>query len=74
MEFRKEIEAIINRHSKENGSNTPDFILAQFLEECLMLFDKTVRQREIWHGRDAHLSDCAVHNAPAYPPGPSDCI
>lgn len=21
----------------------------------------------------AHWSDCAVHNAPAYPPGPCDC-
>lgn len=34
-DLRKEIEIAINRCSAENGSNTPDFILAQFLVECL---------------------------------------
>jgi hypothetical protein len=33
--FRKELEQLINRNSRENGSNTPDFILAQYIEGCL---------------------------------------
>jgi hypothetical protein len=28
-EFRKELETTINCHSRENGSDTPDFILAE---------------------------------------------
>jgi len=50
-ELRKEIEEAINRHSAENGSNTPDWILAEFLEDCLDAFDGAVIARERWHGR-----------------------
>jgi len=49
--FRKELENLINRHSKENGSNTPDFILAGYLHRCLDNFDSTVQYREQWYGR-----------------------
>lgn len=49
--LRKEIEQSINRHSLENGSNTPDFILADYLTGCLLVFDKAVNKREEWYGR-----------------------
>lgn len=49
--FRNDLETIINRHSKENGSDTPDFFLAEYLEGCLDVFDKTVSAREKWYGR-----------------------
>jgi len=29
VRFENDLRAIINKHSKENGSNTPDFILAE---------------------------------------------
>jgi len=51
--FRSELEKLINRESMENGSDTPDFILAEFLTDCLDLFDRTVRAREKWYGREA---------------------
>lgn len=44
-----EIREVINKHSAENGSNTPDFILAQHLVGCLNLFDMSVRQRDQWY-------------------------
>ena len=52
LTFKDELEALINRYSQENGSNTPDFILAEYLTDCLAAFDKTVKRREIWYGRD----------------------
>lgn len=52
MTFEKELEEIINRHSKENDSNTPDFILAQYILGCLAAFNTAVQQREMWYGRD----------------------
>lgn len=55
-DFRKELQSAINRCSKENASNTPDFILAQYLEGCLATFDTAVQQRETWYGRDARPS------------------
>ena len=51
-EFRKELESLINSKSLENGSNTPDWILAEFLAGCLTTFDVAVNAREKWYGRD----------------------
>ncbi len=50
--FRAELEQLINRNSMENGSNTPDFILAKFLAGCLEAFDAATHERETWYGRD----------------------
>jgi hypothetical protein len=52
MSFLKELEILINRHSQENGSNTPDFILAQYLSFCLESFNAAVNAREKWYGRE----------------------
>ena len=49
--FEKELERLINKYSKENGSNTPDFILAKFMNGCLKAFDVAVKRRENWYGR-----------------------
>ena len=51
-EFRKELETLINKKSKENGSDTPDFILAEYLTDCLTAFDKAVNARKKWYGTD----------------------
>lgn len=41
-EFQKELEQLINRHSVENGSNTPDYVLAQYLVACLAAYEGAV--------------------------------
>jgi hypothetical protein len=46
-----DIRAAINRHSAESGSNTSDFILAEYLIGCLRAFDAAVDARENWYGR-----------------------
>lgn len=51
--FQTELEQLINRHSQENASNTPDFILAQYLMICLSAWNITTLQRETWYGRGA---------------------
>ena len=50
-QFRKELEGLISRYSKENGSDTPDFILAGYLTGCLDAFDSALTAREVWYGR-----------------------
>lgn len=52
--FRMELQTLINRYSKENGSNTPDFVLANFLCDSLRAFDLATGQRSHWYG----LRDC----------------
>lgn len=49
--FREELRELINRHSMENLSNTPDFLLTEYILGCLEAFDSAVRQREAWYGR-----------------------
>lgn len=61
-EFRIELEHAINRNSMENGSDTPDFILAGFLTDCLDAFDRTLQRREVWYGRCPKVSP----NAPFF--------
>ncbi len=53
--FRLELQRLINRHSRENGSNTPDFILAEYMAKCLAAFDAAVTAREEWYGRGPKL-------------------
>jgi len=48
-EFEKELEQLINHHSQENGSNTPDFILAQYIRACLENFNRTTIARDKWY-------------------------
>jgi len=56
QKFQKEIESVLNRYSRENASNTPDFILAQYLTSCLAAWNTGVQQRETWYGRDGRPS------------------
>jgi len=48
--LRDEITTAINRASAENGSDTPDYILARYLEASLAAFEVAVRDRDEWHG------------------------
>ena len=52
QEFRQELESLLNRNSMENGSDTPDFLLAEFLVIQLNTWDQFVQRREQWHGRE----------------------
>ena len=49
--FRNDLESLINTHSLEEiGGDTPDFILADYLTECLINFGNTVQIRTKWYG------------------------
>ena len=48
-DFQKELEELINSHSKENESNTPDFILATYLSGCLEAFNNAIKSRDKWY-------------------------
>ena len=50
-ELQRELESLINRHSVENNSDTPDFILARYMARSLEVFEDAVNSREVWYGR-----------------------
>ena len=47
--FQSELIALINRHSKEKESNTPDYVLAKYLCGCLDAFNCATVERWVWH-------------------------
>jgi hypothetical protein len=47
--FTGELSALINRYSGENDSNTPDFLLATYLSDCLKAYNLAVQARDKWH-------------------------
>ena len=55
--FKQALSTLINQYSKENGSDTPDFILAKFLTDSLKAFNKATNRREEWY-EDDKLPEC----------------
>lgn len=49
--FADELRSLINRHSRENSSDTPDWILAAYIEQALLAFESATRKRDLWYGR-----------------------
>jgi hypothetical protein len=63
VKLEQEVADLLNRHSMENGSNTPDYVLAEFLMRCLAAFDLATVKRDTHYGRaprpgepDAHFT------------------
>lgn len=50
-EFFRELTLLLNKYSKENINDTPDFILANYINRCLINYNSTIIQRENWFGR-----------------------
>lgn len=46
--FQDDLEVLINTHCMENGSDTPDFMLAAYLTACMVNFNTYVNMRQVW--------------------------
>lgn len=44
--LEKELREVINRNSIEGKSNTPDFVLAKYLINCLDIYAQAVNDRD----------------------------
>ena len=45
-----ELTMLLNKHAKETSSNTPDFVLAEYLLGCLKAYTKAVQRTKQWQG------------------------
>lgn len=50
-DFKTELTNLINRYSIENQSDTPDYMIAEYLIGCLENYNKTLNKREKWYNR-----------------------
>lgn len=58
MTFREDIERVINCHSRENKSDTPDYVLSQYLCDCLAAYDRAVLARAASRNAKALALSC----------------
>lgn len=49
-EFKQSLERIINANNMEDSSNTPDWVLAKYLYNCLQSFEFATNERDKWYG------------------------
>ena len=57
IQFHSKLESLLNSESMENGSNTPDFMLANYLMDCLKAFDRAVRTRDDWYNKGGGIEE-----------------
>lgn len=48
LTFEDELAKLINKYSLESLSNTPDFILAWYLKDCLLSYNNAIQRRTEW--------------------------
>lgn len=48
--LEKKLTELINSESRENDSNTPDYLLSEFMMNCLDAFELASNKREVWYG------------------------
>jgi len=63
MTFEQELTELLNRHSIENDSNTPDFILAKYLLSCLETWNRVIELRDRWNVSDKMLKQLVKSEA-----------
>jgi hypothetical protein len=54
--LKTELQQLLNRYSRENMSDTPDYILAEFLMGCLTAFEAATQKRDSWYGEQMLLT------------------
>lgn len=48
-QFEQELTELVNKHSRENASSTPDFVLARFMVTCLEAYEQTHNRCLEWY-------------------------
>lgn len=52
MSFETELKDLLNRYSMESQSDTPDFLLAEYMIKCLDAFNELMKKRKKWYGKE----------------------
>lgn len=47
--FEAELARLLNRHSIDNSTDTPDFILANYMKDCLVAYRRARMWTSAWH-------------------------
>ncbi len=61
--FKKDIAYVINKHSMEDESNTPDYVLANYLYNCLLAFNRGVNDRTEFYNVEFPIDDVFIEQS-----------
>ena len=56
VNFERDLTNLLNMYSLDNDSDTPDFILAKYINDCLNAFIVAMGKRDSW--RNPIQSEC----------------
>ena len=73
QDFLRAMAREINSVSRENVSNTPDFILAEFLAAALVAFENASLAREKWYGKSLSIGGGTTAISATAPCKKGDC-
>lgn len=54
-DLAKEFAKVINKMSLENQSDTPDFIIGEYLADCFVIFNDAVNERTRWYSKSSKV-------------------
>lgn len=54
--FKEDLTLLINKHGQESKSDTPDFILAFYIEQSLIAFERASNMRVGWNNMERRKS------------------
>ena len=49
MSLTKKLQGLLNSESRGHASDTPDYILAEYMMACLEAYELAVNERDAWH-------------------------
>lgn len=58
--FLRDLIAVIDKHGKEKESNTPDYVLAEYLDACLKNFNETIVESRKWHESQSRRKEAGL--------------
>jgi len=50
--FERELTVLMNQHGIDTETNTPDYILAEYLTACLTHYSEVTKKRDKWFHPD----------------------
>jgi hypothetical protein len=58
--FQTELQALLHKYNKENISNTPDYLLADYIQQCLNALNNTINRRDGMMGMNISASKIEI--------------
>lgn len=60
IDFKKDLTILLNKCGWDTASETPDHILADYVEQCLYNYCLIIRKNIVWHNWEKVVTDVST--------------